>query len=339
MSYSDFTFKSSPTIEEIRHSLAHTLHFVRRDDYSANQSLLDQCSFKLDQASTQLDYGCMEKSVIAVLMNVPVLPTNNSKKNSQHTFKETGTLYNENILLFHAYIREIAVSIMFVKGCPLKTGLLSEILSRDELADLVKFIAWNFKPLFYIVLDSTPFLLNNSRLVIEATLQKYFLDITRQLSRTHLQKLFQKIVPQKFQSKPYPPTIIQTHLVKLIKSHGIESPFIGPSTGITFTREIDFKKCNYIYIEQPGGFPHRPRDELKTKPLKDIYPNLSQVDIIHEDIVKLLTKLDIVPFKRINSNQIVKPVILPTNSAGPYEDDFKFIAELTELQMINDIGL
>lgn len=305
----------------------------------------DHLQLKIDQSPLQLDYDSMDKSVIAMLLHLPNLKTNNKEKNRSFVFKETDAFYNKNVTLFHSYIQEIALSIMFVKGCPIRTGSMFEILSGPEHDLIINYILQNFYQLFYIQIGDEMILLHNSIVVISGILQRYILDITKEICKVHLNKLYFHCCERGINGsiKKSLPTIVNAqHIEKIIKIHKLQSPFLDQNLEILVKRKSDVgdptfkRKFDYLYIEQ-NYIKTSPRYELRFKNLYEV-ENLSNVEMIHDDIVKLLTNNEVVvPFKKFDFSIHEKNFTISAQSRSK-KNDYKFIAELTKIQVLNEFS-
>ncbi|CAM9011239.1 unnamed protein product [Wickerhamomyces anomalus] len=99
----------------------------------------------------------------------------------------------------------------------------------------------------------------------------------------------------------------------------------------TFKRKFD-----YLYIEQ-NYIKTSPRYELRFKNLYEV-ENLSNIEMIHDDIVKLLTNNEVVvPFKKFDSSIHEKNFTISAQSRSK-KNDYKFIAELTKIQVLNEFS-
>lgn len=307
----------------------------------------EHVQFKTDQSHLQLDYDSMDKSVIAMLLHLPSLKTNNKEKNQNSVFRENDALYNANVSLFHAYIQEITLSIMFVKGCPIRTGSISEILSDYERDQIINYVLHNFYQLFYIQIEDEMILLHNSIVVISGMLQKYILDITKVICKSHLAKLFNHLHGRESNGtfrKSLPNIVIAEHVKKMIKIHKLQSPFIDQTLEISVKRKtgptdpLSNQKFDYVYIEQKF-LETSPRYELRFKNLREV-ENLSNIEMIHDDIVKLLTNNEVVvPFKKFDNNlHISEKKFIGQSGARSKKNDYKFIAGLTKIQVLNEFS-
>lgn len=309
---------NSPSLEQAFEAFSHTFK-----DLDSFASVYHRSNVGQSRALLFLDYQVLDKFVIEALLNLPVSAYDDYDEIYQANLAflpvsvpRSLDLINILTIIKH-YMREVMISIMYIRGCPIEQGTISEILSPDEIDQIVKYIIHKLHVFFklknkYGALTT----LHNSYILINRLMQKFSLEIARLIKKSDVENSPNSV------RKNYN---LVTSTREYILNKGVDTPFIGQewilstkATARTFGSIGKIKK-RYITIQQKDG----PRSLLFKKNLWDD-TNVNQVDTLHRDISRILTAFNTPVFERFQIGRVV-------SRAGAHDKDISFIMDLTRL--------
>lgn len=206
---------------------------------------------------------------------------------------------------------------MYIKGCPIEQGTLSEILSAEEVGHIVDYIVDKLAVFFKLQTQSGgQITLHNSYILISCLMQKFSLEIAR---------IVKKSDPKFSPSSGKKNYRIVESTRDFILSLGLDNPFLSYEWLLVAKANSNSlgnsgkKKRRYITIDQNIG----PRSFLRKSNLWEDR-KLNQVDVLHRDISQILTGFESPLFERYEKDRRI-------SKTSDHNEDISFIVDLTKL--------